>query len=134
MYRFLWMLFIFMGVWIVAALLNGFLSSICMILFCIEQREIFGIPLLLLISFVIGVPMFAFIGLGTYLGSVITGKKGFDLFQVTLRVTLISVIIGTLFIFTVESRPALQYILSSTMIFSAFSGIIIFRNQIKQHE
>jgi len=127
------MVFIFLGVWIVAASLNGFLCGICLLLEDRKMDDLFTVAILF--SFVFSLPFVALVGLITFIANV-TGKNGFKLFQVTLASTFICASIAAIFFLIIFRREFgnMTYPMSMSIIVAGMAGVFSFRNKIKFNE
>ena len=133
MYSFFRMIFIFLGVWIVASSLNGFLCGICLLLAESNMDNMFGAGFLF--SFVFSFPFVALVGLITFIASA-GGKNGFQLFQLTLASTFICAFIAAIFFLIIFRKTFgnITYPMAISIIIAGMAGVLSFRNKIKTNE
>jgi hypothetical protein len=123
----------YVGVWFIASILNGLLSSICMLFLTNDTAGMNGVPgLSFLFSFILSVP---FVGMVWFVNMIALscGQKEFSLFQVILKATLLcSVLAAILFVNTLgkEFKEA-RYAMGLCIIVSAMGSTLFFRNQLK---
>jgi hypothetical protein len=133
--KFITVLFVFFGIWLVASFTNGVLSGIC--LFIINNDD-FGnevIGLAILFSFVFSLPLVGIVWLVTTVAQ-ITGTKGFALFKTAAITTSICAIAGAVFFAAAFSHDFKEaaYAVGACIIFSAILSVTIFRKQLKGHD
>jgi hypothetical protein len=133
MYSFFRLVFIFLGVWIVAALFNGFLCGVCLLLAQHDTSNSFSEAILC--SFIFSLPFAVFVGLVTFVANCY-GKKGFDLFQVTLAATFSSASAATLFFVIVLGKPFgnIKYAMGVSIIIAAIGAVMTFRDKLRYNE
>jgi hypothetical protein len=129
--------FIFLGVWIVASFLNGFLSGICISIFSTPSYDTGAgfIALSMVFSFVFSAPLVGVLWLSTAI-AIGSGPKGDDLFQFILKSALVLAIIGAIF-FVVSignEFKAARYAVAFCIIISAMTAVLFFRKQLKTDE
>jgi len=125
---------IFIGIWAIAAIINGVISGICIgIIELNEPNALMGvICIAVLFSFVCSAPVAGLTWLITCIAQR-KGKHGFDLFKVSFLSALIcSSIAAFLFIQILGNEfKNVNYALGICIVFSAISSILLFRNKIK---
>ncbi len=129
--------FIFIGVWFVASVLNGILCGISISVFdsgsFIDATE--KVMLSFTCSFLFSIPLVGLVWLVTVIAQA-TGKSGHDLFQVVLTVTFICGLMGALFFITAmgdEFKDA-RFVAGLCIIISAMGGVMVFRKQLKAED
>lgn len=124
---------IFAGVWFIAALSNGLLSGISIIILDTSANTNAGtLALSIIFSFVFSVPLVGLVWFITLMAQA-TDKHGNDLFQFVLRTALFcSAAGGITFIYTLgtEFKNA-RFPVALSIIISALASVLFFRKQIK---
>jgi len=128
---------IFAGIWFMAALLNGLLSGILILL--LERnwmnKEMSALPLAVIFSFVFSAPVVGFVWFIVLMAQV-TGKQGNELFQFALGAAFICALAAALiFIYTLGTEfMKARFIAALFIIISALAAVLMFRKQIKTYE
>ena len=128
---------IFVGVWFIAALLNGLLSGISIMLMdSNSMNEGMGtLPLAIVFSFVFSAPVVGLVWFIVLMAQ-LADKKGNELFQFALGTALICAIAAAfIFIYTLgmEFMKA-RFVAALCIIISALIAVLMFRKQIKTNE
>ena len=128
---------IFAGVWFIAALLNGLLSGISIML--LENnwmnKEMSTLPLAVVFSFVFSAPVVGLVWFIVLMAQV-NHKKGSALFQFALGTAFICALVAALiFIYTLGTDfMNARFVSALSIIVSALAAILLFRKQIKTNE
>jgi hypothetical protein len=134
MNKYIKLILIFTGVWLIAALANGFVSGILIIVLddMYGKGGVGTLLLSLIFSFVFSAPV---VGLVWFIALMaqIKNKRGHDLFQLVLGTTLIvASITAVIFIFSIGTGfMKARFFVALCIIFSALSAVLFFRKQIK---
>ena len=128
---------IFVGVWFIAALLNGLLSGISIMLMdSNSMNEGMGtLPLAVVFSFVFSAPVVGLVWFIVLMAQ-IADKKGNELFQFALGTAFICALVAALiFIYTLgmEFMKA-RFVAALCIVISALIAVLMFRKQIKTNE
>lgn len=128
---------IFAGVWFMAALLNGLLSGICIML--LERnwmnKDMSTLPLAVVFSFVFSAPVVGLVWFIVLMAQV-ADKKGNELFQFALGTAFICAMAAALiFIYTLGAEFLnARFVAAFSIIISALIAVLMFRKQIKTNE
>ena len=128
---------IFIGVWFVAAVINGVLCGISISIFDSGSfTDSAGkVMLSFTCSFLFSIPLVGLVWLVTVIAQAI-GKNGHDLFQVVLTAAFIGGLTGALFFVTAlgdEFKEA-RFAAGLCIIISAVSSVLVFRKQLKTED
>ena len=128
---------IFAGVWFIAALLNGLLSGISIML--LEHnwmsKEMSILPLAVVFSFAFSAPVVGLVWFIVLMAQV-ADKQGNELFQFALGTAFFCAMAAALiFIYTLgmEFMKA-RFVAALSIIISALAAVLMFRKQIKTNE
>ena len=128
---------IFVGVWFIAALLNGLLSGISIMLIdSNSMNEGMGtLPLAVVFSFVFSAPVVGLVWFIVLMAQV-AGKQGNQLFQFALGTAFFCAIAAALiFIYTLGTEfMQARFAVACCIIISALAAVLMFRKQIKTNE
>jgi len=128
---------IFASIWFIAALLNGLLSGISIML--LERnwmnKQMSTLPLAVVFSFVFSAPVVGLVWFIVLMGQV-SGKRGNELFQFALGAAFICATAAALiFIYTLGTEfMKARFIAALSIIISALAAVLMFRKQIKTNE
>ena len=127
---------IFAGVWFIAALINGLLSGISIIVLDTTANANIGtLGLSVIFSFVFSAPL---VGLVWFIALMVqlSDKKGNELFQFILGTAFIcAVAAGLIFFYTLGTEfMKARFVVALSIIVSALAAILVFRKQIKTNE
>lgn len=125
---------IFLGIWFIAAILNGFLSgmSIALLGSTTVDDAMGNLFLSFALSFVFSAPAVGLVWFITIVAQ-LTDKKGDSLFQFVLGATLFcSLAAALLFVVTIgRAFIDAKYAAGFSIVFSALSAVLFFRKNIK---
>lgn len=127
---------VFAGIWFCAALVNGLLSGVSIILLETDSNANPGtLGLAIIFSFVFSAPVVGFIWLITVIAQV-TNKKGNELFRFVLNAAFFTACtVAIIFINTLGTEfMKARYAAACCIVVSALAATLIFRNQIKSYE
>ena len=132
MFRLIWMMIVFLGVWLLASILNGLLFCITLFLLPTAIDTSF-IAISMLISLVVLGPIHVVAGFITFVAKEIT-KNEFKTFQVTLFVMLCSSIAAAVLIINMDKQLGdTKYIVGLSVIISCITSTLFFRQSIKSN-
>ncbi|MGC4101669.1 hypothetical protein [Ferruginibacter sp.] len=125
---------IFMGVWFISSLLNGFITGACIMInggawFADSEGAIF---LAIIFSFICSVPFVGLVWFITMLAQA-HGREGHDLFQLVLKLTLFFGSVGAIFFFNTfgHDLKTASWAGAVSIIISSVTGVMVFRQQLK---
>jgi hypothetical protein len=127
---------IFAGVWFIAALINGLLSGLSIMLLDASSYANPGtLALSVIFSFVFSVPVVGLVWFVTLMAQVVN-KNGNDLFYFALGTAFICACVAALvFINTFGSEfMKARYAAALCIVISALAAVLMFRKQIKTNE
>ncbi len=124
----------FIGVWFAASLINGLLSSVCILILddATYHASTGIVAAACLFSFACSIPLAGLVWLVTII-AMACGKYGHDLFQIILTAALFCGTIGAIFFLLTFGKEFNQskYCVAFCVIFSAMSGVLFFRQPLK---
>ncbi len=135
MYKFVATVINFVGVWIVASVINGVFSATLLLLandsFTEETFNKSGLAIL--ISFVASIPFVGLVWVVTIIAQA-GGKKGFALFQLILAATITTSIIAAIFFYNVFYGEFKQVtsLAAAGVVIAATTSVLLFNKQFKK--
>lgn len=127
---------VFIGVWFVAAIINGMLSGLSIALLEAGSNANPGtVALSVIFSFVFSVPVVGFVWVVTVIAQS-ADKTGNELFQLVLRTAFFTACVAAIVFINTLGREFLEarYAVGCSIVVSALAAILLFRNQIKTYE
>ena len=128
---------IFLGIWVIASLLNGLLSGACIIIISSKMftEGVSVIGLALICSFLFSAPLVGVVWLVAFI-AISSGRRGDTLFQTILAAALILGVIGAVFSILILKNEfnGAGYAVGACITASALAAPLFFRKAIKSND